>query len=217
MTPAPSARRPPARLRALRIGITGPIGCGKSTVAGWLAERGGTVIDADRLAREATAPGAATLGSIRARFGEAVFRPDGALDRSALGRIVFADPGALRDLEAMVHPVVRLLVEAELARADAAGVAFVVIEAIKLVEGGLAARCDEVWLIECDPATQRARLGGRGMDPDDAEQRVATQGADLVERLTPYATRRIRTDGSLAETEARVAAALEAALAGRRR
>ncbi len=204
-------------LRALRIGLTGPIGCGKSTVAGWLVELGGTVVDADRLAHEVTAPGTATLAPIRERFGGGVFRDDGSLDRAALARVVFDDPAALRDLEAIVHPAVRARVDAELAAADAAGAPFVVLEAIKLVEGGLAARCHEVWLIECDPATQRSRLRGRGVQPDDAERRIAAQGADLVERLAPRATRRISTEGTADEARARVAEALETALSGGRR
>ena len=93
--------------RTLRIGITGPIGCGKSTVAGWLAEGGAVVIDADRIAHEVTAPGEPATAAIFERFGDAVRAPDGTLDRPALGRIVFADPAALRELERIVHPAVR--------------------------------------------------------------------------------------------------------------
>src|SRR3954453_941807 len=84
--------------RPFLIGLTGPIGCGKSTVARWLAERGGTVIDADVLAREVTADGEPAIEPIGLRFGDAVFGSDGTLDRAALGRIVFSDEGALRDL-----------------------------------------------------------------------------------------------------------------------
>ena len=91
-----------------RIGITGPIGCGKSTVAGWLGERPGVVvIDADQVAREVVEPGEPALEAIVARFGEGLRRGDGTLDREALGKIVFADPAALRDLEAITHPAVR--------------------------------------------------------------------------------------------------------------
>lgn len=203
--------RPP---HALRIGITGPIGCGKSTVAGWLAEQGGVVIDADRLARELTAPGEPTLPAIRRRFGASVFDADGALDRAALARIVFTDRQALLDLEAIVHPAVRLRVTAAMAAAEAERAPFIVIEAIKLVEGGLAAaHCDEVWLIECPPEAQRARLIERGTDPDDAERRITAQGGDLVERLAAHATRRISTEGTSTETRARVVDALRQALA----
>ncbi len=179
------------------IGLTGPIGCGKSTVAAMLGELGGVVIDADDLARDATGPGQPTLAAIQARFGEAVIRPPGVLDRAALAAIVFSDPAALRELEAIVHPAVRRLVEARLDQARREGDPFVAVEAIKLVEGGLAGRCDEVWLIDCPPEAQRARLAERGMSAEDIERRLASQGADLAERLAPSADRVIDTAGSL--------------------
>ncbi len=100
------------------IGLTGPIGCGKSTVAAMLGELGGVVIDADALAHEVTAPGQPTLVAIRDRFGEAVFRSPGLLDRAALAAIVFSDPAALHDLEAIIHPAVRSIVEARLEQAE---------------------------------------------------------------------------------------------------
>ncbi len=198
--------------RPFLIGLTGPIGCGKSTVAQWLGERGGTVIDADVLAREATADGEPTIDPIRLRFGDAVFHQDGSLDRAALARIVFSDERALRDLERIVHPHVRRRVLDRLDAARAAGDPFVVIEAIKLVEGGLADQCDEVWLVECGSEAQRTRLEARGMAPDEIDRRTSAQG-DLVARLGPRTTRRIRTDGSLAETEQLVEKTLADALA----
>ena len=197
------------------IGLTGPIGCGKSTVGGMLGELGGTVIDADALSRDVTAPGQPALVAIRARFGDDVFEDSGALDRTALGAVVFSDPAALRDLEAIVHPGVRSLVEERLARATRDGDPFVVIEAIKLVEGGLAERCDEVWLIDCATDVQRERLAGRGMGPDDIERRLETQGADLADRLTEHATRRLDTSGSIEDTRERVEDALAGVLAPR--
>jgi dephospho-CoA kinase len=179
------------------IGLTGPIGCGKSTVAAMLGELGGVVIDADALAHEVTAPGQPTLVAIRDRFGEAVFRSPGLLDRAALAAIVFSDPAALHDLEAIIHPAVRSIVEARLEQARREGDPFVVIEAIKLVEGGLAERCREVWLIDCPIDVQRSRLTARGMEATDIERRLATQGRDLAERLAAHADRRIDTAGSL--------------------
>jgi dephospho-CoA kinase len=213
--------------RPLRIGIVGPIGCGKSTVAGWLGELGAVVIDADRVARRLTPPGSAPLAAVVDAFGRRVLRGDGTLDRTALGRIVFADPAQLARLEAIIHPAVRPRIIELLAAADAAYVtgqggtpgspAAIVIEAIKLVEGGLAALCDEVWLVTCDPTIQRKRIAVRGAaagqspDPTDTEARIAAQ-ADLVERLRPSATRIIDTSGTKAATRSRIEAAFEAAL-----
>lgn len=195
------------------VGLTGPIGCGKSTVARMLAELGGTVIDADILARDVTGPGEPTLPEIRARFGDAAFAADGSLDRAAMADVVFNEPTALADLERIVHPAVRRRLEEDLVAAATSDVPFVAIEAIKLVEGGLAERCDEVWLIDCSRATQRQRILERGGDPEDADRRLRTQGEDLVARLAaqldghvPY--RRLSTDGSVAETRERVEDAL---------
>ena len=193
--------------------MTGPIGCGKSTIAGWLGERPGVVvIDADRVARDVLDPGEPALEAVIARFGRDLIRPDGSLDRGALGRIVFDHATALRDLEAIVHPAVRPRILAAIDEADAVGSVAVVVEAIKLIEGGLAALCDEVWLVTCTPAEQRARLVGRGSSEADAGQRLAAQG-DMATRLRPFATRVIETSGSATETRRRAESALAAATA----
>jgi dephospho-CoA kinase len=200
----------------LRIGITGPIGCGKSTVAGWLAETGAVVVDADRLAREVTAPGEPALAAIAARFGERFLRGDGTLDRPALGRLVFADPAALRDLEAIVHPAVRPRIAAAVAAAEAAGSDIVVIEAIKLVEAGYAAECDEVWLVTCSPDVQRERLVSRGLDDATAAERIAAQG-DIASRLRSAATRVLDASGSRSEVRTAVLAIRDDAVDAARR
>ena len=180
--------------RTLTIGLTGPIGCGKSTVAHWLGERPGVVvIDADRVARDVLAADTPELDAVYARFGTDLRGPDGTLDRAALGRVVFADPEALRDLEAIVHPAVRPRILAALEAADDAGAAVVVIEAIKLVEGGLAELCDEVWLVTCGPDVQLERLVGRGTPEAEARERIAAQG-DLAARLRPAASQVLDTD-----------------------
>ena len=209
-----SRARGAGRRSSLRIGLTGPIGCGKSTIAAWLSSRGATVIDADEVARAVSAPGSAVHAAILAAFGPDVAGMDGVLDRPALARIVFSSPERLAELETLVHPAVRPEIVRWLSAADAAQTGIVVIEAIRLVEGGLAALCDEVWLVTCDPAAQRSRLAGRDLPPGEADRRIAAQ-AGLVETIRPHATRVIDSSGSLAETIARVAAALEAALAGR--
>ncbi len=197
------------------IGLTGPIGCGKSTIGSMLAELGGSFIDADALARDVTAPGQPAVAAIRARFGGAVFEASGVLDRAALGEVVFSDPAALRDLEAIVHPGVRKLLDERLEVAQRDGDPFAVIEAIKLVEGGLADRCNEVWLLECPPQVQRERLAMRGMDTADVERRLAAQGPGLVERLADRADRRFDTNGSAESIRERVEDALADVLAPR--
>jgi dephospho-CoA kinase len=198
--------------RALRIGLTGPIGCGKSTVAGWLAERGAVVIDADVLARAVTEPGKPATEAILARFGEAFRTRNGGLDRSALAALVFRDEAALRVLEAIVHPAVRPQILARIAAADAAGAPAIVMEAIKLVEGGLAGLCDEVWLVMCPAQVQRRRLRLRGTSSADADRRIAAQ-AGLTERLQPAATRVIDTAGTPEATRALVETIYERARA----
>jgi dephospho-CoA kinase len=197
----------------LVIGITGPIGCGKSTIAGWLAEDGAVVVDADAIARDVTGLGEPVLEAVIDRFGERFRRPDGSLDRAALGRLVFEDPQALADLEAIVHPAVRPRIEAAVTEAKDEGVPIVVVEAIKLVEGGYAAACDEVWLIICDPVAQRERLVARGVSGDEIDRRVSAQG-DLASRLIPAASRAIDTSGSRDDVRAVVRSALQAARSG---
>ncbi|HEX5147590.1 MAG TPA: dephospho-CoA kinase [Candidatus Limnocylindrales bacterium] len=204
------------RHRAVRIGITGPIGCGKSTIAGWRGKRPGVVvIDADRVARDVLGRGEPAVEAVVARFGADLLR-DGELDRAALGRLVFDDPAALRDLEAIVHPAVRPRIMSAIAEADRARASAIVIEAIKLVEGGLAAECDEVWLVRCDPEVQRDRLIGRGSAPGDAAQRIAAQeGAEA--RMAGAATLVIDTSGDEGATRLNVDSALEDAMSRRSR
>ena len=199
--------------RTVRIGLTGPIGCGKSTVAAWLAEHGAVVIDADHLAREVTEPGEPALAAIVARFGPGVLAPDGRLDRAALGRLVFEDPAELRALEAITHPAIRPRLLAALDAADRTGAPGVVLEAIRLVDGGYVELLDEVWLVVCTERAQRERLAGRGVDPAEAARRIEAQSA-LVARARPSATRVLDTSGDLAVTRAAVDAAWEAALRG---
>ncbi|HET7727102.1 MAG TPA: dephospho-CoA kinase [Candidatus Limnocylindrales bacterium] len=171
-----------APVRTVRIGLTGPIGCGKSTVARRLEDLGAVVIDADQVAREVTAPGTPGHDAILERFGGTVTGDSGVLDRAALARIVFVDPAALHDLEGIVHPLVRPAIEAHIRWAEEHRAPGVVVEAIRLVEGGLAAVCDVVVLVTCRREDQLARLAARGVDPDDAGRRIAAQ-AGLVERV----------------------------------
>jgi dephospho-CoA kinase len=192
----------------LTIGLTGPIGCGKSTVAHWLGDRPGVVvIDADRVARDVLAAGTPELDAVYARFGAELRGPDGELDRAALGRAVFTDPEALRDLEAIVHPAVRPRIIAALEAAKIAGASAVVIEAIKLVEGGLVDLCDEVWLVTCAPDVQLERLVGRGSPEPEARERIAAQG-DLAARLRPAASHVLDTNDAPSTVRSRALALL---------
>lgn len=198
--------------RTVKIGITGPIGCGKSTILGWLAARGALVIDADQVAREVTAPGSPLVAEIVAGFGSAVAGPNGSLDRAALAAIVFNDPAELRRLESIIHPVVRRRILEQIGSAETAGVPVVALEAIRLVDGGYPALLDEVWLVTCDPRAQRSRLAARGLGRDDAQARIDAQ-SDLVAGARTVATTVIDTSGAPAVTEAAVDRALRDALA----
>jgi dephospho-CoA kinase len=156
----------------MRVGLTGGIASGKSTVADELARRGAVVIDADRLAREVVEPGTAELAAIADRFPGTLV--DGRLDRAALAAIVFADPEARGDLERIVHPAVRRRA-AELEQAAATG--SVVVHVIPLlVETGQQADFDLVVVVDVDPEIQMSRLLARdGMTRAEAEARLAAQ------------------------------------------
>jgi dephospho-CoA kinase len=197
------------------IGIIGPIGAGKSTVAAHLATRGAVVIDADELTRELMAPGTPVTAAVLARFGDEFRGPDGSLDRAALGRLVFSDPERLADLESIVHPAVGELERERIRAADASGPTAIVVEAVKLVEAGHAGWCDEVWLVVCDPATQLARLIGRGMVEQDARQRIAAQESSMP-LWRAAATRVVRTDDPLEDVDTQVDALLNELRSGRR-
>jgi dephospho-CoA kinase len=185
----------------LLVGLTGGIASGKSTVAQLLAARGAVVIDSDQLAREVVEPGTAGLARIVERFGAGVLRADGSLDRPGLGRIVFADADARRDLEAIVHPAVRVRA-AELAEATAPG--SVVVQMIPLlVETGQQDAFDLVVVVDVDPSVQLRRVRARdGLDEDEARARLSAQAAR--EARLAAADVIVRNDGSLADLEREV-------------
>jgi dephospho-CoA kinase len=198
-----TSRRPSASRRV--IGLTGNIGTGKSTVAAMLAELGAEVIDADRVAHEVMQAGTPGHRRVIEAFGPDVLDPHGEIDRARLGDIVFADPAALMRLEAIVHPATLEAIDRRVA-AISAGV--VVIEAIKLIESGMADGCDSVWVTTCRPEQQVHRImGGRGLTRAQAEQRVRAQPPQ--EEKIARADVVIDTAGSLSHTRAQVQAAWE--------
>jgi dephospho-CoA kinase len=164
----------------LRIGLTGGIGSGKSTVAALLAQHGARVVDADRIAREVVEPGTPGLTAVVAEFGEGVVTADGALDRPALAALVFGDPAARARLDAVVHPLVRARAAELVAAAPADAV--VVQDVPLLVETGQAGCFDLVLVVETDLGTRVARLVDRGLTADDARARIASQATDEQRR-----------------------------------
>src|SRR6266567_8752021 len=161
----------------LRVGLTGGIGSGKSTVAGRLAEHGAMLIDSDKIAREVVAPGTPGLAAVVESFGEGVLAPDGSLDRPTLAQRVFADDSARVRLNAIVHPLVGART-AEL-MAQAAPDAVVVHDVPLLVENGLAPAYHLVLVVHAPVSARIARLvRDRGMPESDARARIAAQADD---------------------------------------
>lgn len=155
------------------IGVTGPIGAGKSTVLRILRDLGAEVIDADRVAHEVMEPGGAAYQRVVTEFGPQILAGDGRIDRKRLADIVFSDREALKRLEGIVHPAVFQAVKERIAHTDRPVVA---LEAIKLLEAGLSLRlCDEVWVVVAEEAVQMARLRKRGLSEQEARRRLAAQ------------------------------------------
>lgn len=164
------------------IGLTGSIASGKSTVSRILRELGAPVVDADAIVHELQAPGAPVTLAIAREFGPGVIRPDGALDRAALGKIIFADPEARKRLEAIVHPTVRERMWAEVGRYRQEGRPAAVLDVPLLIEGGLHRTVDRVWVVYVDKETEISRLIARdGLTLEAARQRIAAQ-MDIEEK-----------------------------------
>jgi dephospho-CoA kinase len=186
----------------LKIGLTGNIASGKSTVAEVWRSLGANVVDADELARRAVDPGTPAFSAIAAEWGEEVVEADGGLDRAALRRIVFADPAARERLEAIVHPAVAGLREELYREAEARGDAAIVADIPLLFEVGLVDEFDVVVLVDAPEETRLARLvGDRGLDPAEAQRMIAAQMSPALKRAR--ADYVIENDGTLTEVRRR--------------
>ncbi len=195
----------------LRVGLTGGLAAGKSTVAAFFRELGAFHVDADLIAHELLAPGGGAAGDVVARFGAGIVGAGGAIDRKALAAIVFADPRALADLNALVHPRVREEIARRIA-AEASGASpspVALVDAALLVESGIHRELDALIVVTCREATQIARAVARGgISEGEARARIAAQ-APLPEKLAS-ADYVIDNHGPLEDTKRQVRAVWKA-------
>ena len=196
----------------LRIGLTGGIASGKSTVADMFAELGATIIDTDVIAREVVAPGQPALDEIAATFGESLIDDDGTLDRGALRKLVFADDEARKRLEAIVHPRIQdetgrqsMRAAAASRQSDRAGGEYQMIVVPLLINSSLKDLVDRILVVDCDEKTQIRRLTARDTESEDQARRMLAAQSSREERLA-IADDVIRNDDSLASTLDQVAA-----------
>ena len=179
-TPATRATRRPTD-RALRVGLTGGIGAGKSTVAALLEEHGAAVTSADEVSRDVVSPGSAGLAAVVAEFGEDILASDGSLDRSALGRVVFSDDLRRARLEEILLPLIAAEAWARMETVPAGQVA--VYDVPLLVEGQMQDLFDLVVVVEADLELRLERLAERGMGREEALARIASQATDEERRV----------------------------------
>lgn len=186
----------------VRAALTGGIATGKSFCLAAFAALGAATIDADRLAREAVEPGSTGLSRLAARFGKSVLRPDGSLDRAALGRIVFTDRAARADLEAIIHPEVYSRIREWSANLPA-GTRLAIADIPLLFETGQQHQFDTVIVCACEPAEQIRRIQARdGLTEAEARDRLNAQWP-IAEKVA-RADHLIRTDGPMDETREQV-------------
>jgi len=186
--------------RHIVIGITGNIGTGKSTVAAMLSELGADVIDADKVAHEVMKAGTEVHTQVMEAFGTGIVCDGGEINRSKLAAIVFSDPLALKQLEAIVHPATLAAIMRRIADSPSR---VVVVEAIKLIESGMVDRCDSIWVTTCSPGDQIHRLMRmRGLSREDALQRVQAQTPQINKLAKADVV--IETSGSLSWTREQV-------------
>jgi dephospho-CoA kinase len=169
----------------VRLGLTGGIGSGKSTVAALLAEAGAAIMDADAISRALTQQGGQAIPAILANFGEKLITPEGAMDREAMRSLVFSDPQAKRQLEAIIHPLVALTLKTQTQAAMDSGKTCLVFDVPLLVESGERWRrqVDWVWVVDCQTDTQVQRVVQRNQLSPDAIQKIIAQQASRTQRL----------------------------------
>lgn len=168
-----------------RIGLTGGIGSGKSTVANFLARRGAAIVDADAISRSLTAPGGRAIAAIARTFGDEMVGTDGAMDRAAMRERIFSDPQAKRQLEHIIHPLVGQITAEQAQAAVQSGQRVVVFDVPLLVESGERWRqqVDRVVVVDCDVETQKQRVMARsGLSAEEVE-RIVAQQASRAQRL----------------------------------
>ncbi len=163
----------------LKIGLTGGIGSGKSTVAGMLRERGAAIIDADAISRASTAPGGAAMAAIAAQFGPEFITPEGALNRERMRERVFQDPQARQQLEAIIHPLVAQETARQTQAAIDAGHRCLVFDVPLLAESAhWRGRVDRVLVVDCSAQTQISRVMARsGLKAEEVERIIAAQSS----------------------------------------
>lgn len=188
--------------RILRVGLTGGIASGKSTAAKFFGALGVPILDSDQLAREVVEPGQPSLERLVERFGTSILTADGHLDRPALRDIVFSDPRARADLEALTHPAIGAAMEA---RSAAAGGPYQVLVIPLLVEKNLKSHVDRVLVIDCEEALQLKRLRDRDGSPPAQAQAILAAQASRAARLK-VADDVIRNDQDLSAVQRQVVA-----------
>jgi len=186
--------------KPLRIGLTGGIASGKSTIADMFVDLGAVVIDTDVIAREVVMPGCPALEEIRQTFGEAVIEEDGTLDRGAMRQLVFADDDARRQLEAILHPRIQ---QETRRQSNEAGGEYQIIVVPLLVESSLKSFVNRILVVDCAEEVQISRLLARDAESEEQARRILAAQTSRTERLA-IADDVITNDGALADTEHQV-------------
>ncbi len=178
-----------------KIGLTGGIASGKSTVLGWLKMKGVTFWDADQVARAVVAPNSKGLMALASHFGKEILQEDGTLNRARLGEIIFSSPEKKEELDSILHPIILERLEEDTKKAEEAGIKAMIYDIPLLFETGWDTLMDEVWLVDTSPSVQLNRLMSRdGYSKNDAKLRVLSQMPVAEKRKK--ATYRIRNSSS---------------------